>query len=531
MSGTNSQFIGRRRFVLGVLMAGFAIMAARAVDLQVNHREFLRNQGDARHLRVVRVPAGRGMVVDRHGEPLAISTPVRSLWVNPSELAQERDRWPELTKVLGVSEEALHRLIAKRINKEFVYLRRHVDPGLAHQVLELEIGGVYHQREYRRYYPHAEVSAHVVGFTDIDEKGSEGLELAFDEWLSGRDGAKRVVKDRLGRVIEDVESIRAPRQGRELRLSIDQRLQYLAYRALKTAVKHHGAKSGSVVLVDARSGEVLVTVNQPSYNPNSRRLGVQSARRNRAVTDVLEPGSTMKPFTVAVGLQVNQLEVDAVIDTNPGWFRVGRHLVRDHRNYGAIDLATVIVKSSNVGVSRIALDVAPQDMWLTLTQLGFGSRTGSGFPGESPGILTHFGKWGEIHRATLAFGYGLSVTPLQLAQAYVALANDGMATALSFQRVERPGKRQRVLDAEVAQAVRGMMTGVVLPGGTAQRAAIPGYAVAGKTGTVRKPTAGGYSEDRRAALFAGMAPASAPRLVAVVVIDEPAGEEYYGGQI
>ncbi|NKC16143.1 MAG: penicillin-binding protein 2 [Gammaproteobacteria bacterium] len=531
MSGQGSMFSWRRRMVVGALMAGFLVLGGRVIDLQINHHEFLMNEANARHLRVVRMPAHRGMILDRHGEPLAISTPVSSIWIHPAELSVDKARWPELIKALDMSEGRLRHTIAQRGDREFVYLRRHADPALARKIIKLGIRGVYQQREYRRYYPHAEVSAHVVGITDIDERGREGSELAFDNWLTGRDGAKRVMRDRLGRIIEDVERIRAPRQGRELRLSIDQRLQYLAYRELKAAAKRHRARSASMVLIDVLTGEVLAVVNQPSYNPNTRRRGNSSTRRNRAITDVLEPGSTMKPFTIAIGLQSGQVQADSRIDTSPGTFKVGRHLIRDHRNYGTIDLATVIMKSSNVGVSRIALSVPPQDMWLILSQLGFGNTTGSGFPGESPGILRHYGHWGDIHRATLAYGYGLSVTPLQLAQAYVAIANDGLVQALSLQRVDRPGKRRRVLSEDVALAVRTMMEGVVGPGGTAGKAAIPGYRVAGKTGTVRKPIAGGYSEDRFTALFAGLAPASKPRLVGVVVIDEPGGEEYYGGQV
>jgi cell division protein FtsI (penicillin-binding protein 3) len=521
----------RHYVVLGGLMFGFALLAGRAVDLRLNHHDFLQRQGDARHLRVVRVPAHRGIITDRHGEPLAISTPVESLWVNPRELATERGRWGELTAVLGLKSDTLHRVIAERIEREFVYLRRHVAPDVARKVLSLGLKGVYRQREYRRYYPHAEISAHVVGFTDIDGKGREGMELAFNDWLEGQSGAKRVVRDRLGRTIDEVESIRAPRQGHQLRLSIDQRLQYLAYRTLKAAVQRHQARSASLVLVDSTTGEVLAAVNQPSYNPNARSRGNRGAQRNRAVTDVFEPGSTLKPFTVAVGIQTGIYDATSFIDTNPGRLRIGSHVVKDKRNYGRINLSTVLTKSSNVGVSKIALAVEPRDMWHTLSQLGLGQTTGSGFPGESAGILTPYKGWGDIHRATMAFGYGLSVTPLQLAQAYLAIANDGRMPTLSFQKLERAGGGRQVLEPQVAADVRAMLEGVVSPQGTARRAAIPGYRVAGKTGTVRKPTPGGYSKDRFMAIFAGMAPASSPRLVAVVVVDEPGGEQYYGGQV
>jgi cell division protein FtsI (penicillin-binding protein 3) len=527
----NARFPTRHWFILGVLMAAFVGLGARAVEMQVNRQGFLKNQGDMRHLRVVRSPAHRGVITDRHGDPLALSTPVVSLWANPKELATVKEDWPALAKTLGFKPGALERLVAGRMTRDFVYLRRHVNPELAERALALDLTGVYSQREYRRYYPHAEVSAHVLGFTDIDDHGQEGMELAFDKWLTGRDGAKRVVRDRLGRVIEDVESIRTVRNGRALRLSLDQRLQYLAYRALKSAVVKHQAKSGSVVLVDVRTGEVLAMVNQPSFNPNSRSRGSSSQRRNRAVTDLLEPGSTMKPFTVAIGLQTGRFSPSSIIDTNPGSMQIGRHQVKDPRNYGRIDLATLIKKSSNVGSSRIALTLKAKEQWGWLSALGFGQPTGSGFPGESGGILSAHDSWGQIRRATLAFGYGLSVTPLQLAQAYVALANDGVMQPLSFQLVKTPPRGKRILSSEVSHAVRDMLEAVVDPDGSGALAAIPGYRVAGKTGTARKSEAGGYRAGLYVSAFAGMAPATDPRLVCVVVIDEPRGEFYYGGKV
>lgn len=530
-SSPDTSFAARHWVILGLLLAVFVGLGVRAVELQVNRHGFLKHQGDMRHLRVVRSPANRGVIMDRHGDPLALSTPVVSLWANPKELATIKQKWPALTDLLGFKPEALERLIAGRMKRDFVYLRRHVNPKLAERVLRLDLTGVYAQREYRRYYPHAEVSAHVLGFTDIDDHGQEGMELAFDKWLTGRDGAKRVVRDRLGRVIEDVESIRSTRNGRALRLSIDQRLQYLAYRALKAAVVKHRAKAGSLVLVDVSNGEILAMVNQPSFNPNSRSRGTSAKRRNRAVTDLLEPGSTMKPFTVAIGLQTGRFTAQSIIDTNPGAMRVGKHQIKDPRNYGRIDLPTLLKKSSNVGASRIALSLDAKEQWGWLSALGFGQPTGSGFPGESGGILTDHRSWGQIRRATLAFGYGLSVTPLQLAQAYVALANDGVLQPLTFQLTKRPPRGKRILNAEVAQAVRNMMEAVVGPGGSGARAVIPGYRVAGKTGTVRKSEAGAYKIGRYFAAFAGIAPASAPRLVGVVVIDEPGGEQYYGGQV
>jgi len=524
-------FPARRWLALALTTVAVAALLWRAVDLQLTHKSFLQTQGDARHLRVVSIPAHRGMLLDRNGEPLAISTPVDSVWANPGELAAERDRWPELTRLLDIEVDELHRLIAERMDREFVYLRRHVGPGLSGDLAALGLAGVYLQREYRRYYPTGEVTAQVTGFTNVDDEGQEGLELAYDEWLRGVDGAKRVLRDRLGRIIEDVELIRASRPGRDLRLSLDRRIQYLAYRALKEAVSRHGARAGVAIVLDARTGEVLAMVNQPSFNPNNRSDLASAGRRNRAVTDVFEPGSTIKPFTIATALETGRFQPATRIDTAPGLLRVGGHTVRDLRDYGVIDLATVIQKSSNVGATKVALALPRETLWTTLTRLGFGETTGSGFPGESSGILSHFLRWSEIQNATLSFGYGLSVTPLQLAQAYAVLAADGLARPVSFLRLESPPEGRRVISPRVARQLRRMLEAVVATGGSGTRAAIRGYRVAGKTGTVHKSAVGGYAEDRYVAAFAGVAPASAPRFVAVVFVDEPRGEQYFGGQV
>lgn len=533
MTGAQPQagFRGRRRLALAVLLAATAGLLWRAVDLQLSDKEFLQGQGDARHLRVVEIAAHRGKLLDRNEEPLAISTPVQSVWVNPGELARDRGHWPALTRLLGLDGDELHRLIAERMDREFVYLRRHIEPDLAARVEALGAAGVYLQQEYRRYYPMGEVAGHVLGFTNVDDEGQEGLELAYDDWLAGVDGAKRVLRDRLGRIVEDVERIRAPRPGRDLVLSLDRRIQYLAYRALKGAVQRNRARAGSAVVLDARTGEVLAMVDQPSYNPNNRADRVSDRYRNRAVTDVFEPGSSIKPFTIAAALESGRYRPHTFVDTSPGFYHIGRYTVRDVRNYGRIDLATVIKKSSNVGASRIALSLEPRALWEMLTHVGFGRVTGSGFPGESGGILTHFFDWSEIHRATLAFGYGLSVTPLQLAHAYTAIASGGRLRPVHFQRVDAPEAGRRVMSRSTALEVRRMLEGVVSAGGTGQRAAVPGYRVAGKTGTVQKSVAGGYAEDRYLAVFAGMAPASDPRLVTVVVIDEPRNGAYYGGLV
>ncbi len=521
----------RRWLLSGLFGLAFLALLARAVDLQVLHRDFLEGQATARHLRVVEVPAHRGAIRDRRGEPLALSTPVETVWANPAVLAGAREYWGPLAQVLGIPEDRLARRVAARADREFLYLRRHVTPDVAARVRELAAPGVALQREYHRYYPAGEVAAHVVGFTDIDDVGREGMELAYDAWLRGEPGKKRVVKDGRHRIIDELELIRPPRPGRDLSLSIDLRIQYLAYRALKGAVRKHRAQAGSAVVLDVRSGEVLAMVNQPSWNPNDRRRLRRAALRNRALTDVFEPGSTMKPFAIAAALLSGRYRPETTVDTRPGWFQVGRHTIRDVHDYGVLDLAGILRKSSNVGVSKIALDLPRETLWEVLRRVGFGRDTGIGFPGEATGFLSPPERWRAIEQATLAFGYGVSVTALQLAQAYAVLAGDGRLVPVSLVRRDEPPQAREMLPPAVARRVRAMLEAVVGPEGTAPAARIPGYRVAGKTGTVRKAAAGGYAEDRYLALFAGMAPASRPRLVCVVVIDEPGGEAYYGGQV
>lgn len=520
-----------------VVLAGGALVAfglsARAAWLQTEMQEFLRDQGDARHVRQVQIPAHRGVIKDRHGQLLAISTPVDSVWAVPRRLAAERTKWPELVELLGFDLEQLHRMVAERIGREFMFLRRHVTPDLAEKVRRLRIHGVDLQREYRRYYPAAEVVAHVIGFTNIDDQGQEGLELKYDQWLQGTPGAKHVIQDGDQRFVEDVAKVRAARPGRDVQLSLDLRIQMLAYRALKRAVKRHRAKGGSVVVLDARKGEILAMANQPSYNPNRRGRRTGSAARNRAVTDVLEPGSTVKPFTVAAALEARVLHSESPVDTAPGSLRVGRHVIRDVRNFGLIDVSEVIKRSSNVGASKIALATPPDTLWNVFSGIGFGVATELGFPGESSGILTRGRRWGALDRATLAFGYGLSVSPLQLARAYLVLANAGRSIPVRFTPLDvgDTPESEKVLSAPVALHVNGMLENVVSPDGTGSRAQVYGYRVGGKTGTAKKATRGGYADDRYNAVFVGLAPVSFPQLVAVVVIDEPQGKEYYGGQV
>jgi len=528
---TARRFAGRVSLVavfFGILATS---LVARAVHLQVLDKEFLNEQADTRHLRTEKISAHRGTITDRNGEPLAISTPVDSIWVNPRQFAPAVDSIPKLARTLGVDSQMLMRRITRSMDKEFLYLKRHLSPEQAEEVLALKLPGISVLREYRRYYPASEVTGHLVGFTDIDDEGQEGLELAFNHWLSGESGAKRVLKDRLGRSIENVASIRPPRHGKDLRTSIDLRLQYLAYRTLKGAIKTHNARSGSIVVLDVKTGEVLAMVNQPTYNPNDRSQLAAERYRNRAITDIFEPGSSIKPLIVAAALESGQYRPSSIVDTAPGYVVVGAKKIEDTRNLGRISLTTILARSSNVGITKLAMKLQPDQLWETMTQFGLGELTSSGFPGESAGMLTHYSNWRPISQATLAYGYGVSVTPLQLAQAYAAIGSSGQLRPVSLVALDAPADAHRVLSDETATAVRRMLEEVVRPGGTGTKAAIDGYRVAGKTGTAWKFATGGYSQDKYISIFAGLAPASDPRLATVVVIDEPSGELYYGSDV
>ncbi|GAB3729525.1 penicillin-binding protein 2 [Luteimonas pelagia] len=523
---------GRLALVGGTLALCSLALVVRAVDLQLVDDAFYRRQGDARFLRELPIPVSRGMITDRHGEPLAVSSPVESVWANPQELLKAPDRLPELAKALDVPHEHLVRKLGQRADKEFVYLKRRMNPADAQAILALGIPGVASQREFRRFYPQGEALAHVLGFTNIDDQGQEGLELAFDEWLRGTPGRKKVIRDRRGRIVENVDLLAAPEPGRDLTLSIDRRIQYLAYRELKEALVEHSASSGSAVVLDVATGEVLAMANLPSYNPNAVDARDRDARRNRAVTDVVEPGSTMKPFTVAAALEARVVTPSTPIDTSPGWIALGRFTPRDLRNYGLLDVTGVITKSSNVGSIKIAQRLPDKDFHAFLTSVGYGHSTGSGFPGESSGVLPSPANWSGSSKATISYGYGLSATPLQVAQAYVTLGNGGRRIAPSFVKGQ-PGESEQVIDPEVAAEVVRMMETVTLPGGTATRAAILGYRVAGKTGTSRQASEGGYSR-RYSSLFAGLVPASNPRFAMVVLINEPdasKGHGYGGGAV
>jgi cell division protein FtsI (penicillin-binding protein 3) len=525
------RFRRRMLFVaLGFIGLGLTL-GARAVNLQFVDQAFFARQGDARQMRVVEIAAHRGSITDRRGEPLAVSSPVDSVWVNPRELRNAPAEIPRLAAAVSRDPDWLMRALSTQPEREFLYLRRHLPPAEAQAVMQLGIPGVYLKREYRRFYPAGEVAGHVLGFTNIDDLGQEGLELAYDHWLAGEHGSKRIRRDRLGNVIEDVESIRDPRPGRDLRISIDLRIQYLAYRELKRAIQAHRAQSGSMVILDVRTGEVLAMVNQPSFNPNDRGQFAAERYRNRATNDIFEPGSSIKPLIVAAALESGRFDATSMIDTGPGWFTVGAKTIEDKNNLGRINLETLLIRSSNVGASKLALALESEQLWGELRRFGLGEVSATGFPGESAGVLMEPDLWRPIGQATLAYGYGLSVTPLQLAHAYAILGARGRAVPVSLLAVNQPPQSRQAIDADAASTVLRMLEPVASPLGTAPKAAISGYRVAGKTGTARKFMRGGYHSDRYLSVFGGVAPASDPRLAAVVLIDEPSAGVYYGGEV
>lgn len=520
----------RLRLVWIVLAALLLVVIGRLVQLHLFESEFLKRQGDVRTLRVEPIQAYRGTITDRHGEPLAMSSPVATLWINPQVFSADVQAIEQLASRLGMNPKLLEQRIQRFSSREFMYLRRQVTPDLAEEVLALQLPGVYALDEYKRYYPSGEVAAHLVGFTNVDEQGQEGLELAWDHWLQAAPGRKRVLKDLRGRTIRNLATLQAARPGQDLQLSLDLRLQYLAYRELKAAVEQHQAVAGSLILLDAQTGEVLAMVNQPSWNPNNRLQVNPAGMRNRALVDLMEPGSVIKPFSVAVALESGIFSAEDVIDTSPGILRLAGQTIRDFRNYGELTMAGILTHSSNVGVARMVLGLPEELLVNYYDALGFGRATGTGFPGEASGVLPGNFNIRRITRATLSYGYGLSVTLGQLAQAYMVLADQGRLHPLSLLKTTEVSTTQ-VFDPEVTQQVLRMMEQSVQPGGTGTRAAIPGYRVAGKTGTVHKLGAEGYRSGDYLAAFAGIAPASDPRLVAVVVIDSPSGQEYFGGEV
>lgn len=522
--------VWRARFVLAMLLLAFGVLTARSIYLQGLNTDFLQEKGDARYSRVIDIPATRGRIVDRHGDALAVSTPVKSIWAIPADAQLSKADKARLAKVLGLERVELEKKLADP-SRDFVYLKRQVAPQTADAVVALGLPGIHPQREFRRYYPGGEVTAHVVGFTGVDDVGQEGVELAFQHHLGGNPGSRRVIKDRLGQVVEDVESIRSAQDGRDLALSIDGKLQSLAYGALKSAVQEHRAKAGALVAVDVRTGEILALANVPSFNPNNRARLNGAQLRNRAVTDLFEPGSTLKPFTVALALEGGKVAPGTVIATETGRLNLARFTIRDVHPAPSVTVAQVIQKSSNVGAAKLALGLPREAMWSLYRHLGFGEAPELGFPGAAAGRVRHYRDWRPIEQATMAYGHGLSLSLVQLARAYTVFARDGELVPLTLVKTSIGASGDKVLSTQTARAVRSMLELAVQPGGTGPRARIMGWRVAGKTGTAHKPENGSYAADKYLASFVGFAPVSAPRLVIAVMIDEPAAGQHYGGAV
>ncbi|NBA95598.1 penicillin-binding protein 2 [Pseudomonas sp. R5(2019)] len=528
-------FPWRFRVVLGLLALMVGAICWRIIDLQVIDHDFLQGQGDARSLRHIPIPAHRGLITDRNGEPLAVSTPVTTLWANPKEMQLSRDKWPELAAALKQDPKVLSARLQAQANKEFIYLVRGLTPEQGQVVLDLKIPGVYGIEEFRRFYPAGDVAAHMVGFTDLDDHGREGVELAYNEWLAGVPGKRQVIKDRRGRLIKDIQVTKNAKAGKTLALSIDLRLQYLATRELRNAITENEAKAGSLVIMDVKTGEVLAMVNQPTYNPNNRRSMFPAAMRNRAIIDVFEPGSTVKPLSMSAALESGRWKPTDKVEVYPGTLQLGRYTIRDvSKSEGPIlDLTGILINSSNVGMSKIAFDIGGEAIYRVMSQLGLGQYTGLGFPGERVGNLPNHREWRKAETATLSYGYGLSVTALQLVHAYAALANDGKMVPLSILKTDKLPDSTQVIPEQTAKTIQGMLQQVIEAPRGVFRAQVPAYHVGGKSGTARKATVGskGYTENAYRSLFAGFGPMSNPRYAIVVVIDEPSKGGYYGGLV
>ncbi len=526
----NQHYVIRHVFVLVVIVMMFGGLVARAAYLQAYEKTFLSDQGDQRQIRQIKTLSQRGSIIDRNGEVLAVSTPVDSVWVIPAKVLAQPKQVKMLAKRLKLNEQKLQKKLQRRASSQFVYLKRHLEPEHAKNVIA-GIQGAYLQREYRRFYPDAEIVGHVTGFTNIDDKGQEGLEYLFDDWMHSEKGSRIVVQNRKGEVIEEVKSLNQAVPGKVLQTSIDMRLQYLAYRSLKAAVQKHKAISGSAILIKVKTGEILAMVNQPSYNPNDRSSMKAGHLRNRAITDMFEPGSTMKPFTVAAALDNKIFHADSWINTAPGWLSVNGNAIKDFKNYGRLDMTGILRKSSNVGVAKIAMAMEADKLWKAYRDYGFGDLTGVEYPGEANGYLSHYNNWKKFDLATKAYGYGMSSSLAQLARAYTVIANDGELLDLSLLKLDEKPKGQQVMTIKTAKSVRKMLESVIKKGGTAKQAAVRGYKISGKTGTVKKSQRGGYSEDKYIAVFAGMAPATNPELVLVVSVNEPNNGVFYGGAV
>ncbi len=521
--------VWRSRVLMFAIFVAFAALAIRALWLQALSTEFLQKQGASRYARTIELPATRGKITDRNGQVLASSLPVRAIWAVPEDVSQApAEKLKSLARLLGMSERDLKKRLD--VDRSFVYLKRQVEPEITEQVLKLGINGIGTQREYKRYYPDGEVMAHVLGFTNIEDKGQEGMELAFQKTLAGTNGSRRVIKDRLGHIVEDIESVRLPHDGRDLALSIDRKIQYIAYSALKESVEKHKAKAGGIVVLDARSGEVLALANLPTYNPNDRSRLSGAQLRNRVLTDTFEPGSTVKPLTAALAMERGLVRPDTVLDTDGGRMTIGRRTISDTKDHGNMTLSEALAKSSNVAMARMAMQMQPEQMWELYTSVGFGQAPKLGFPGAVAGRLRPAASWKQIEQVTMSYGYGLSASLIQIAQSYLVFARDGDMIPLTLQKSADQPIGRRVLSPKVAREVRAMLEAAAGPNGTAPHAQVPGFRVGGKTGTAHKLENGQYTK-KYVASFVGLAPISNPRIIVAVMIDEPSVGGYYGGQV
>ena len=528
----------RAHLVLFVMFLCVLVVAWKLSNLHITERDFLQDQGNARTIRTVPLVANRGLITDRNGEPLAVSTPVQSIWVDPRKIVDNSENIKTLAKKLELNEDVLTQNLKNKSNLEFLYIKRRLPPAEAMEILNLNLEGVYSQQEYQRFYPQGEATAHLVGFSNVDDVGQEGLELTYDEWLRGVPGRRQVMKDRRGNIIEELNTIQTAQPGKRLELSIDFRIQNIAYRELKEEFVARRARAASIVILDVNTGEVLAMANQPSYNPHNKSdMTDFSVLRNRAITDVFEPGSTVKAFTIAAALETGLYLPDTIIETSPGWMMVSGNEVKDLFDYGTLTTSGVITKSSNVGSSKIALDIGAEPIRDVMARMGFGEVLGTGFPGERSGVLPNPRKWGRHVTATFSFGYGLSATALQLANAYSVLADNGFRKPVSLLKLSEQEvsdlPRLQVLKSEITTEVRNMLRTVVdaSSGGSALEANVPFYSVAGKTGTAHVVGDSGYEENLHNSLFVGMLPATNPEIVIVVIVNEPKGEEHYGGQV
>jgi cell division protein FtsI (penicillin-binding protein 3) len=517
-------------FLVGFLLLAVVGLIGKMVHLSVINRAFLLGQGQARASRVIDIPSYRGMIFDRNGEPLAISTPVDAVWINPHELKNTPQVIHRVAVLLKISPIELKKRLKNSAHRSFIYLKHGVDPDVGNQIRLLNFPGVYFQREYRRYYPEAEVTAHVLGFTNLDDQGQEGIELAYNQWLAGIPGKRQVIKNRLGEIISSVRILRQPQPGRDLVLSIDRRIQYIAYSELKAGVEKFQATSGMAIVIDSRNGEILAMVNQPSFNPNNHLAqGDDGCHRNRAVTDTFEPGSTIKTFSVLTALSSGKYTSNSLVNTAPGWFMIQNRRVQDEHNNGLLDLTTVLQKSSNVGIAKVILSLPSHALWNTLHNAGFGQLTQANFPGERSGLLLDRVVWPPFALATFSFGYGMSVTAIQLAQAYAILANKGVKYPVSLLKLNQPPQGEQVFQSKPVEQLMNMLEAVLKGGGTAVHGRVVGYHVAGKTGTALLVGKHGYIKHHYNSLFVGIAPATRPRLVIAVILNDPKGKYYYGG--